>query len=121
LTLIKSTLSNLATYYLSLFCIPLGVANRIEKLFHLVKWSTICSPMQYGGLGVRNLIKFNQALLGKWLWRYATEREALWRVVVEAKYDSLSGGWCSKEVVGPFGVGVWKHIRRGWGCFLEIY
>jgi hypothetical protein len=34
---------------------------------HLVKWTTICSLMQYGGLGVRNLIKFNQALLGKWL------------------------------------------------------
>jgi len=25
-------------------------------------------------------------------------------LVVEAKYDSMSGGWCSKEVVGPFGV-----------------
>jgi len=23
------------------------------------------------------------------------------------------GGWCSKEVSGSFGVGVWKHIRRG--------
>jgi hypothetical protein len=31
LTLIKSTLSNLPTYYLSLFPIPLGVANKIEK------------------------------------------------------------------------------------------
>jgi hypothetical protein len=59
----------------------LGVANGIEKLqrdflwggikdefkFHLVKWLTICSPMQYGGFGVRSLFKFNQALLGKWL------------------------------------------------------
>jgi hypothetical protein len=36
---------------------------------------------------------------------------------VEAKYGCLNGGWCSKEVEGPFGVGVWKHIRRGWGVF----
>jgi hypothetical protein len=32
LTLIKCTLSNLPTYYLSLFPIPRGVANRIQKL-----------------------------------------------------------------------------------------
>ena len=31
-TLIKSTLSNLPTYFLSLFPIPASVANRIEKL-----------------------------------------------------------------------------------------
>ena len=31
-TLIKSTLSNLPTYFLSLFPIPASVANQIEKL-----------------------------------------------------------------------------------------
>jgi hypothetical protein len=52
LTLIKSTLSNLPTYFLPLFPILVSVANRLEKLqrdflwgglneepkFHLVKW-----------------------------------------------------------------------------------
>ena len=32
LTMIKSTLPNFPTYYLSLFPIPMGVTNRIEKL-----------------------------------------------------------------------------------------
>jgi hypothetical protein len=32
LTLIKNTLSNLLTYLLSLFPIPVGVANKLEKL-----------------------------------------------------------------------------------------
>jgi hypothetical protein len=55
------------------------VANRIEKLqrnflwdgvgdvfkFHLVSWSNSCSPMSFGGLGVRNLVRFNRAPLGK--------------------------------------------------------
>jgi hypothetical protein len=36
---------------------------------------------------------------------------------VETKYDSMRVGWCSKEVVRPFGVGVWKYIRRGWEFF----
>jgi hypothetical protein len=78
-TLIKSTLSNLPTYFLSPFPIPASVANRIEKLhrdflwgglgdefkYQLVNWSKVCSPITEGGLGIRNLRIFNKALLGK--------------------------------------------------------
>jgi hypothetical protein len=98
-TLIKSTLSNLPMYFLSLFPIPSSVASRIEKLhrdflwgglgedfkYHLVSWSTVCSPISEGGLGIRNLRTFNKAVLEKLLWRYEHEREALWRSVVDAK------------------------------------
>jgi hypothetical protein len=130
-TLIKSTLSNLPTYYLSLFPIPAAVAYRLEKLqrdflwsglgeefkYHLVSWSKICEPLCSGGLAIRNLRRFNQALLGKWLWRYGTEPDALWRQVVEAKYGNLWGGWCSKDCRGPYGVGLWKNIRKEWESF----
>ena len=115
LTLLKSTLSNLPTYFLSLFPIPVEVAKRIVKIqriflwgsieevdkFHLVKWEVICWPYSHGGLGTKNLRKFNEALLGKWLWRFGTEREALWQKVVEAKYGSMDGGWMSKVPTGP--------------------
>jgi hypothetical protein len=64
---------------MSLFKIPVKVANRIEKLqqdflwggvgeefkYHLVKWSKVCSPLSEGGLGIRKLVDFNRALLGK--------------------------------------------------------
>jgi hypothetical protein len=74
-TLIKSTLANIPTYYMSLFKIPVKVANRIEKLqrdflwdgvgkkfkYHLVKWSKVCSPLSEGGLGIRKLVDFNRA------------------------------------------------------------
>jgi len=58
-----------------------------------------------GGLGVLNLLCFNQALFGMWLWRYVHEREALWKVMVDSKYDSLWGEWCSNEVHGSYRVG----------------
>jgi len=41
LTLIKITLSNLPTYYLSFFPIPVGVANRLEKLQSDLLWGGI--------------------------------------------------------------------------------
>ncbi len=104
-TLIKSTLSNLPTYYLSLFPILVGVAHRIEKIqqdflwgglgeefkYRLVNWDHVCEPICCGGLEIRNLVLFNQALLGKWLWRYASEKEALWRKLVESKYGGMWG------------------------------
>ena len=33
----------------------------------LVSWSVICKEKKHGGLGLRHLEGFNQALLGKWL------------------------------------------------------
>jgi hypothetical protein len=55
-TFIKSTLSSLPTYFMSLFPIPASVARCIDKIqrdflwggmgderkFHLVKWSQVC-------------------------------------------------------------------------------
>ena len=79
LTLLKSTLSSLLTYYLSLFTIPKAVAARLERIqrnflwgsskecfkYPLVAWEKVCLPLELGGLGIRKLVSFNQALLGK--------------------------------------------------------
>ena len=77
-TLIKSTLSSLPTYFLSLFPVPIKVANHMEKLqrdflwsgidapkISLVEWVKVCMPIQNDGLGIRWLRRFNSALLGK--------------------------------------------------------
>jgi hypothetical protein len=83
----RVTLINLPTYYFSLSPIPVSVAKHIEKIqsnflwggfgeefkYHLVKWLKVCTLIKEGGLGIRNLLVFNRALLGKWLWRYGVE------------------------------------------------
>jgi hypothetical protein len=40
--------------------------------------------------------------------------------VIETKYECTRVDWCSKEVMGTFGVEVWKHIRRGWVKFSQF-
>ena len=82
----------------------MGGLNDEVKL-HLVDWDTICSPISEGGLGIRNVRKFNQALLGKWLWRYAHEEEAWWKSVLVAKYGSMWGGWRSCVINKAHGIG----------------
>jgi hypothetical protein len=32
---------------------------------------------------------------------------------MDFKYGSMWGGWCSHEIVGVFGVGLWKSIKNG--------
>ena len=95
LTLLKSTLSSLPTYFLFLFTIPTHVANKIEKLqrdflwgdtkTHLLGWDKVCMPI------IRKLTTFNKALLGKWLWHFGIEENRLWRRVVDLKFGEEWG------------------------------
>jgi hypothetical protein len=66
------------------------------------------------------MIQFNQPLLRNWLWRYFMDRGALWRLVIETKYDGIRGDWCFKEVMGTFEVGVWKNIRKRCDMFSKF-
>jgi hypothetical protein len=54
---------------------------------------------------VRHLVPFNKALLGKWHWRFANEKNALWREVIVSKYGSGRGDWSSLEGRGGGGGG----------------
>ena len=44
---------------------------------HLIKWTTVCSDIKGGGLGVRCFHNLNRAMLSKWLWCFANERGSL--------------------------------------------
>ncbi|XP_057809080.1 uncharacterized protein LOC131023552 [Salvia miltiorrhiza] len=78
-TLIKSVIQSIPTYTMSCFRIPVGVCSDIERecarfwwgdtadarKLYWAKWSHLCQPKASGGLGFRQLIPFNQALLAK--------------------------------------------------------
>lgn len=101
LVLIKSVLSCLPVYYLSLFRMPEGVAKDFERIqaaflwggselrrkVHLVKWEEVTKSIANGGLGIRKVRVANSCLLLKWWWRFACESKALWRKVICSKYN----------------------------------
>ena len=71
----------------------------------------MCFKKQNGGLRIRNLSIFNKALLGKWFWRFASERNLPWKPIIVGKCGRIGGGWSTKEVREGHRVGVWKAIR----------
>lgn len=103
LVLIKSTLSSLPIYFMWLFVIPKKVRTRLERIqrnffwedmkerrkFHLVNWVEVCKDKRR--IGVKALEGLNQALLGKWLWRFSIERECLWGKVIFGKFWEVEG------------------------------
>ena len=112
-------------YFMSLFCMPRQVRLRLEKIQRDFLWgggALVQKRILLGGtrfawrkgkvVWVRNLFMMNIALLSKWNWRFANEREAFWKQVISYKYGEEDGGWRSREVSERYGVGLWKAIRK---------
>ena len=65
-----------------------------------------------GGLGIRNLSILNRALLCKWSWRFAVERDSYWKLIISMKYGIERGGWSTRRAREGHGVGLWKEISK---------
>ncbi|XP_058764714.1 uncharacterized protein LOC131638187 [Vicia villosa] len=74
--MLKSVLFAIPVYYLSFFKAPAGI---------------------------RNLRKFNLALLGKWEWKVVNERKGIWFEAIVNRYGMINGVLRS----GPNGASIW--------------
>lgn len=111
LALIKSVLGSIPVYYMSLNKIPTHTIKELEspmrkflwgtldkdRYLSMVAWSKICMDVDEGGLGIRNLQLFNEALVLKLVWEMASNSEKLWTQVMRAKYCSRGGFWGVKS------------------------
>ncbi|KAJ3686366.1 hypothetical protein LUZ61_015530 [Rhynchospora tenuis] len=102
LVLLNSCLSSLPVYYMSVFKFPISVIHKIDRLrrdflwhgnhlgqrkLSIVPWDMVIKPKQCGGLGVIDLKAFNSTLLSKWLWKWLTPAQSLWKLQLSALYQ----------------------------------
>ncbi|XP_074300495.1 uncharacterized protein LOC141631772 [Silene latifolia] len=92
LTLVKSVLTSLYSYWANIFLIPKGVLKKINSICHnylwdgtsayvsvpLVGWEQVCTPKAEGGLGLRYSLHWNIATMGKLVWWIYSKPDSLW-------------------------------------------
>lgn len=92
LQLIGSVLSALHVYWASVFKLPVATISEIEKICRgylwsggdlvkgkaKVKWKMVCSPKENGGLGLKDLRRWNDVLLSKHVWNIVNNKKSLW-------------------------------------------
>ena len=127
LTLLKSVLGSLGTYYFSMFKIPNVVRKRMEscraKFFwgieenewkiHWTKWDLVLNDLEHGGLAVGSLHALDQSLIYKWRWRFLSETKSLWKDVVICCHG-VNGGF--SQSLGSNHGGVWRGIIANVEC-----
>uniref|UniRef100_A0A803PHR7 Reverse transcriptase zinc-binding domain-containing protein n=1 Tax=Cannabis sativa TaxID=3483 RepID=A0A803PHR7_CANSA len=105
--LIHSVLLGLRNYWMSIFILPHSITKEIEKLcrgflwgwngnrskLHVASWEKVCLPKNYGGLGFKDGVKWNQAILAKYIWAISTKSDILWVKWVNNIYLKNNSIW----------------------------
>ncbi|GKC08551.1 RNA-directed DNA polymerase, eukaryota [Tanacetum coccineum] len=98
LTLLKSVLTSLPIYYMSIYKTPSAVikdleamrrdffigSDKADKKMVWIRWDITLASKNNGGLGVSSFFATNQALLFKWIWRFLTQCLSFWSNLIKA-------------------------------------
>ncbi|KAJ9567733.1 hypothetical protein OSB04_003699 [Centaurea solstitialis] len=81
-----------------------------EKKITWIAWTKVIAPKDSGGLGIGSLKAQNLALLSKWWWRFWSENQSLWKMVIQS-FHGTDGGLFNSRKAGKF-PGVWRNILK---------
>ena len=121
--LLKAVIQAIPTFVMSCFKLPTTLCSDIEQLIrkfwwghrgnqrkiHWSKWSTLCLPKIMGGMGFKDLQKFNDAMLAKKVWRLLDDKSSLFHRFFKAKFFPNGSIFYAKEDKGSF---AWKSILK---------
>lgn len=126
LQLVKSVLSSIPIYHMGCFKIPQWVLNRIDKVrrdflwgragpvqtgISWINWMTVCIPAKYGGMGVPDLQRRNEALLMRWWWKLYSEEDSLWTEVI-TKLRQVRPNQTGPKIWCVGGSFFWKDLHK---------
>ena len=98
--LIKTAVQAIPTYTMSCFKLPKGLIKELEVMIkkiwwgncsgsrktHWVKWDRLCEAKEVGGMGFKEIEKFNDALLAKQVWQLINNSNSLCHRVFKARF-----------------------------------
>ncbi|XP_027150159.1 uncharacterized protein LOC113750373 [Coffea eugenioides] len=138
--LLKAVTQAMPTYAMSCFKLPLKLCKELSAMMarywwgdndgkdkmHLCSWKRITQAKNQGGLGFKDLVNFNRALLGKQIWRMLVNPNLLASKVLKAKYYPTgsifkskcpqNASWIWQSLRGATQQvedGTWKKIGNG--------
>ena len=80
-----------------------------QRKIHWKSWEVLCKPKEEGGMGFKDLVRFNEAMLAKQIWRLQTDRNSLMFKVFSTKYFPTGSVLEAKSKKGSY---AWQSILK---------
>ncbi|KAK4384053.1 hypothetical protein Sango_3096500 [Sesamum angolense] len=116
--LIKSVLISFEVYWATTFILPKGIINEMLKRLRTflwngtsssgypkVAWEAVCRPIEEGGLGIKDILALNRALMSKHLWQSSNKIRPLFGLIGSSRFVFGTARFGQLSITKELGVG----------------